>query len=202
MVLQLVQPARHFERRPVETAPWSLERVRGQVVELSGQGSFAPLSSGLWLLRHLQEAGEPVAWVGPPLNRPFVPDLLPWHLDLGAMAFLFPQRREQLGPTADVLLASGAFGGVALDLGHGDLPVPLLSRLAARCARHDSCLIVLSEKGDDSPSVGVGISWRSGVQRQRVGPDTFVLRWQGLKDRRGSARWSWQQPCRGVPGCP
>ncbi len=143
-----------------------------------------------------------MAWVGCSSLRPFVPDLLPWQLDLDAMAFLFPPRREQLGRAADVLLASGAFGGVLLDLGRQGLPLPLLTRLAARCARHESCLIVLSEKPDDSPSVGVGISWRSGVHRERIGPNVFVLRWQGLKDRQGPARWAWHQSCRGVPGCP
>ena len=202
MVLHLVQPARHFERPPVDAAPWSLERLRGKVVELSGQGAFAPVSSGLWILRQLQEAGEAVAWVGRPALRPFVPDLLPWDLDLDAMAFLFPSRQEQVGRAADVLLESGALGGLVLDLGQHILPLPLLTRLAARCAHHDSCLILLSEKSDDSPSMGVGISWRSTVQRQRIGPNTFVVRWLGLKDRHGPAQWCWHQSFRGVPGCP
>ncbi|HBU49597.1 MAG TPA: hypothetical protein DEB46_14930 [Myxococcales bacterium] len=202
MVLHLIRPARHFERRPVDTAPWSFERTHGQVIELSGQGAFAPLSSGFWILRQLQEAGEPVAWVGRASKRPFVPDLLPWHLDLEAIAFIFPSRQEQMGRAADVLLASGAFGGVVLDLDRQSLPLPLLTRLAARCARHESCLVLLSEKSDESPSMGVGISWRSGVQRQRIGPNAFVLRWQGLKDRQGGAQWCWHQSCQGVPGCP
>ena len=91
-----------------------------------------------------------------------------------------------MGRAADVLLASGSFGGVVLDLDRQSLPLPLLTRLAARCARHESCLVLLSEKkSDESPSMGVGISWRSGVQRQRIGPNAFVLRWQGLKDRQG-----------------
>ena len=48
MVLHLIRPARHFERRPVDTAPWSFERTHGQVIELSGQGGFCTFV--LWIL--------------------------------------------------------------------------------------------------------------------------------------------------------
>jgi recombination protein RecA len=150
---------------PGGTAPlWQLF-APGQLIELSGRAP-GKLSAVVRLIARAQAEQEPVAWVGMREAACFYPpDFARAGVDLAALAVVrLTDAAGALGVVraAEMLLRSGAFGLVILDLAHG-VPKGELSwqaRLSGLLRRHDARAVVLTESEHEQPSLGPLVSMR------------------------------------------
>lgn len=162
---------------PSSTAPlWQLF-APGQLIELSGRAP-GKLSAVARLIARAQTEQEPVAWVGLREAACFYPpDFADAGIDLSALAVV--RLAETAGAhgvvrAAELLLRSGAFGLVIVDLMRG-VPKGELAwqaRLSGLLRRHDARAVVLTESEREQPSLGplvslrVEASWREGAGKR------------------------------------
>jgi recombination protein RecA len=186
----LVVPRPHVHGRPDTPTPrlaWS--ELAGRLVELSGAGNTAALSLAFSLVLDAQREGETVVWLGRGESSFYPPDAAAGGIDLTALAVVRCPEARSVARTADRLARSGAFGLVVLDLGDGDVPMPLQSRLAGLAQTHDAAIVLLTEKNADAPSVGSLVSLRGQAERHGAEGGRFVCRFRAIKDkRRGPGR--------------
>ena len=186
----LVVPHPYAHGRPEATPPrlaWS--DVAGRLVELSGAGNTATLSLACALVLDAQREGETVAWIRRAESHFYPPDAAAGGIDLAALAVVRCPDAKAVVRAADRLARSGAFGLLVLDLGAGDVPMPLQSRLAGLAQKHDAAILLLTEKKGDAPSVGSLVSLRGQAERRSAEGGRFVCRFQAIKDKhRGPGR--------------
>src|SRR5712672_268927 len=116
---ELITPATERER-------WSLDALRGRLVELSARGATATLTTSIELVREAQYAAEPVAWVTLSNGSFYPPDVADSGVDLAALVVVRVVDTTTAARAAERLLRSGAFGLVVLDFGGGGVvEVPL-----------------------------------------------------------------------------
>jgi recombination protein RecA len=103
---------------------------------------------------------------------------------------------------ADLLVRSGAFGLVVLDLGgEARLPMHATSRLAMLARQHDAAIVCLTGKEASRPSLGPLVSLRAHASsRVRGEGGRFRCCAFALKDKRGGKTWSITEVCRGPDG--
>jgi hypothetical protein len=156
----------------------------GQLVELSGRAP-GKLSAVVRLIVHAQAEHEPVAWITTRDAACFYPpDFAHAGVDLTALSVI--RLTEDAGShgllrAAEVLLRSGAFGLVVIDLMQG-VPQGELSwqaRLSGLLRRHAARGVVLTESPAKDPSLGPLVSMRI-EPRWRVSAGTRVLLEQTL----------------------
>jgi recombination protein RecA len=187
---------------PGGTAPlWQLF-APGQLVELSGRAP-GKLSAVVRLIARAQAEQEPVAWVGLRDGACFYPpDFARAGVDLAALAVV--RLSDSEGPhavvrAAEVLLRSGAFGLVIIDLAHG-VPKGELSwqaRLSGLLRRHDARAVVLTESSREQSSLGPLVSMRIEPRWREVGR-RVVIEQTLLKSRLGG-RVAVSPDVRGLP---
>ena len=184
-----------------EEAPaWSHRMLAGRLCELSAQQDGALLSAAMSVVLDAQRAGDPVAWVSATSALFFPPDAAACGVDLSAVVVVRTRDGRTAGRAADVLLRSGAYGLVVLDLGtSAAMPTPLQGRLVQLALKHDSAVLCLTDKGADEASLGSLVSLRGQVARRRV-PGGFACSIRALKDKRRGPGWRWQEVCRGPDG--
>ena len=186
--------ARRHGAQDVASA-WELGTLAGRLTELSGGASSAVLSLALWLVGEAQRRGEPAGWITGPGSCFFPPDAAASGVDLEALVVVrVPPTRAPW--VADVLLRSGGFGLVVIDLGPwAHVPLPIQTRLAGLARKHRAALVFLTEKPrgtekpSDSPSLGPMISLRLEATRTRRSRDAasrerFGCEVRILKDKR------------------
>jgi len=151
-----------------QQAAWRLENFFGRLVELSDGPVSAALTFTFRLVHQAQKLGEPVAWIKNPTSGFYPPDALACGIDLGALAVIKVGRSRLAPRAADLLMRSGAFGLVVIDLGRGG-PVPLAvqTRLVGLARRHETALLCLTEKQSDQPSLGSLVSFRAEARRDQ-----------------------------------
>jgi recombination protein RecA len=179
-------------------------------VELSSDAAGAALTLGLRLVRDAQLEGEPAAWITEDSSSFFPPDAAEGGIDLDALTVVRLRDARSALRAADLLLRSGGFGLVVLDLGgRADLPMAAQSRLAALVRKHQSALLFLTEKGPQAPSLGSLVSLRAEALRRRSSGGGFPIHFdcelRVLKDKRLGSSWqhhSWQhhEVCRAPAG--
>jgi recombination protein RecA len=190
-----------FEHAPDGACTWSLTALQGRFCELGPGAAPAVLSAAVALVREAQRAGEPAAWVatGPDLFYP--PDVAAGGVDLTALPVVRATCSATAGRAADLLLRSGAFGLVVLDLGaRADLALPLQSRLVQLARKHDAAVLCLTAAPADRPSLGSLVSLRAIASRRRVGPGRYVCAVEAVKDKRHGPGWRWEEVRRGPEG--
>lgn len=187
------------------------ERVpAGRLSELSGRLSSGRMTAAVSLVIRAQEQDEPVVWVQPEGGALYPPDLAESGVDLDALVVVrVPLRGRTAGPgrrlgggrrrgqkarslggdlarAAELLLRSGAFGLVVVDLGR-QRPGggAWQGRLSALARQHESRVVLLSEGKDEAPSLGPMVGLRIAPSRQRRGPGRFVVEHRVLKDKVG-----------------
>jgi len=137
----------------------------GQLIELSGRAP-GKLSAVVRLITHAQAEHEPVAWICARDAACFYPpDFARAGVDLAALSVV--RLAEDAGAhallrAAEVLLRSGAFGLVVIDLMQG-VPRGELSwqaRLVGLLRRHDARAVVLTASTAKEPSLGPLVSLR------------------------------------------
>lgn len=180
---------------------WGLASLAGRLAEVSGSRSAASLTLVFRLVVEAQRGGETVAWIAASGSTFFPPDAVAAGADLSALPVVWAAEAAAAGRAADLLLRSGGFGLVVLDLGAGrTLPAPALTRLAGLAQRHDAALVLITEKDSAQASLGSLISLRVQAARVRREGDRFVCEALALKDKRHGPGWKHVEVCRGPDG--
>lgn len=210
--LQLQQlPDVHRAVEPQLAPPLSLADLAGRLVEVTGLGRCARTSWLAALVARAQVDGETVAWLqvavdgsGTGHGHLYPPDLQAAGVDVRALAVGMLPDGEGLLRAADILLRSGGFGLVVLDLDSAPRQKggPLqpsdgqLGRLLGLCQKHGAVLALLTRPAEGQGSeddagarLGSLVSLRLHVQRGRPVDGRCAVRAQVVKDkRRGPGR--------------
>ncbi len=190
-----------LEAAPRTADAWSLADLQGRLVELSGGPQPAVLSVAVDLVRQAQLAGEPTAWVTVGPDVVYAPDVAACGVDLAALPVVRTDEPAAAGRAADLLLRSGAFGLVVVDLARqARLAPPQQSRLVQLALKHDAAVVCLTHTPPGAPSLGSLVSLRAAVSRRRLGPGRDLCRVEALKDKRQGPGWHWEGVWRGADG--
>ncbi len=186
---------------PNATHPWRLNTVTGRLVELSSSSAGAPLTLAFRLVLDAQRRGEPAAWIGRRECPFFPPDAAEAGVDLAALPVVWAPDPIEAAGAADLLVRSGAFGLVVLDLGgRATLPLHAVSRLAGLARQHASAVVCLTEKDGSRPSLGGLVSLRAQAARTVREAGLFRCEAVAIKDKRGRSGWRHVEVCRGPDG--
>ncbi len=195
-----VLPAARLER-PVPPGRWELPALAGRVVELSAWGAGAALTLAFALVLDAQRRAEPVAWVCTGESTFYPPDAAEGGVDLAALPVVRARDGRKALRAADLLVRSGGFGLVVVDLGsQADVPLSALARLGGVAAEHSAAVLCLTRKPAGNPSLGSVVGVRAEAVRERAAPGRFRCRVRVLRDRRRPPGWSQEEVCRGPDG--
>lgn len=202
--------ARQTEQRH---ACWGLTAMRGRLVEISGRGATAVLTTAAGIVVDAQTAGEPVVWVTLAHSTFFPPDLAASGVDLAALVVVRVADRGTAMRAAERVLRSGAIGLVVIDLGAADegpgvaqeparrsrmagsaammqqmsgaAATATHARLITLAQQHDAAVVCLTEKTTESTSLGSLVSLRAQAVRKpaTTGSDYFATI-RVIKDKR------------------
>jgi recombination protein RecA len=186
---------------PRSAPSWSLGELSGRLTEISGQGATSSLSSVASLILDAQRTGEPCAWLMRQGSSFFPPDLAASGIDLDALAVVFTPGAHAAVRAAGRLVRSGGFGLVVVDLGSGaDIPSPLQGRLSGLALKHDTAIVLITQKPSSSPSLGSMISLRVEAKRTALEGARFAVQLGVLKDKRRGPGWSHEEIFQGPAG--
>jgi len=188
---------------PSEEPSWTRAEMTGRLCEFSAGADGAQLSAAMAVVLDAQLAGEPVAWVSATAATFYPPDVAACGVDLAALVVVRAAgNMRAAGRAADVLLRSGAYGLVVLDLGtSAALPMPLQGRLVQLAIKHDAAVLCLTEKSPESASLGSLVSLRGETRRRRrTGGEGFTCCVGALKDKRRGPGWHTEEVRRGPDG--
>ncbi len=202
-------------RGAVDAAPaelWSLESMRGRLVELSARGATATLTAAIGLVLEAQRANEPVAWIMLATGSFFPPDVAETGVDLAALVVVRAPEPTVAARAAERVLRSGAFGLVVMDLVESAAPVRTKrdeistahqGRLVSLAQAHDAAVVCITDKSADAASLGSLVSMRAEALRigASAGANAGVeLSVRALKDKRRGPGWSRMLRARGPHG--
>ena len=202
---------------PVEAVPLSEQLAidgAGRLIEIARTPSGAQMTMAVACVRQAQAQGDPVAWVQRVGGTLFPPDLADSGIDLDALLVVHvpnanagsnPAQRaaaeQNLAKAAELLLRSGGFGMVVIDLtavpaanANADcavharasgLELAVQSRLLGLAREHGCQVIFLSERGSRGGSLGPLISLCIEPRRTRVARGEFALAPHARKDKSG-----------------
>jgi len=202
----LSHPGLHLLGNQIDPLPeaqphWSRAELAGRLCELSAGPDGALLSVAMSVVLDAQCAGDPVAWVSATAALFYAPDVVACGVDLSALVVVRAETPRATGRAADVLLRSGAFGLVVLDLGtSGTMPAPLQGRLVQLATKFDAAVLCLTEKPADWPSLGSLVSLRGVARRRRRENGGFACCVETLKDKRRGPGWGTKEVRRGPDG--
>jgi recombination protein RecA len=166
---------------------WGLAALRGRLVELSARGAVATLTAAIELVVEAQTESEPVAWITLGAGTFYPPDAADSGVDLSALAVVRAPDGVAAARAAERVLRSGAFGLVVLDL-VSELTTAIQGRLLSLAQMHDAAVVCLTEKSQDTPSLGSVVSLRAEALRRRE-RDGFHITVRALKDKRRGPGW-------------
>lgn len=205
-----VVPLDDWRRDEIVEQPWGLAALRGRLVELSARGASATLTTAIGIVIEAQTQGEPVAWISAldaaASGTFYPPDAAESGVDLAALVVVRAPTTTAAARSAERLLRSGAFGLVVLDFaGHAEAPMARLAdhvwgRLVTLAQAHDAAIVCLTEKANDSASLGSLVSLRAEALRGARGPEGFEVTIRALKDKRRGPGWTRANKARGPAG--
>ncbi len=188
----------------VEVAPWGLAALRGRLVELSARGASAVLTTAIELVCEAQQAAEPAAWVTLSGGSFYPPDAADCGVDLAALVVVRVTSAITAARAAERLLRSGAFGLVVMDLVElgidPRLAMATQGRLVTLAQAHDAALVCLTDKPNESPSLGSLVSLRAAALRTRTASGELGVTLRALKDKRRGPDWQRARRRRGPAG--
>ena len=132
-----------------------------------------------------QTEGDTAAWVQWEDGPLFPPDLAESGVDLSALVVVHvPSRAGGHGipKAAEILLRSGGFGLVVLDLRLATPPGLWLSRFLGLARQHRSRVVLITSSGGRTIALGSVISLKIAPTRVRSG-DGFVVQQKLVKDK-------------------
>lgn len=166
----------------------------GRLIELiSERGPSSGSSVAAFALREAQREGSLVAWIEHEEGALFPPDLAAAGLDLGSLLIVRTPSAGgviAIAKAAEILLRTGAFGALTLDLSALNRPrgEAFLARLAALAREHSARVLILRSsrpKSSLGASLGASIALRLDAQRVRIAPARFRLELSALKNKIG-----------------
>jgi recombination protein RecA len=186
---------------------WSPAGLSGRLVEITGAGASAVLTTALGLVREAQRQGETTAWIAGEESLFYPPDAAEQGVDLGSLVIVRPPSHLAM-KAADKLARSGAFGLIAVDMSSQNAGGPRrpgtapkgdawLSRLLGLAQRHDTAVLFLTPR---AAPLGTLVSLRGEARRVRVSADHYQVRVRVLKDKRRSPEWQHREQHRGPAG--
>lgn len=184
-------------------AAWGLAALRGRLVELSARGATATLTAAIEIVGEAQTQAEPVAWIALGNGTFYPPDVADSGVDLAALVVVRAPDATAAARAAERCLRSGAFGLVVLDLGNaGDLSMQIQGRLVTLAQTHDAAVLCLTEKSDDTASLGSLVSLRAEAlrSRDREVRSQFDVTVRVLKDKRRGPGFTQKLSRRGPAG--
>ena len=132
------------------------DELAGRIVEVVG--THARTTFAVELVRRTQARGELVAWLELAPGSLFPPDLEACGVTLSALVCLRLESPRDMSKAADLLLRSGAFALVVLDLpASAPLNDALLGRLGSLLRKYHATLLCL-------PAIASGNSGRPGIR--------------------------------------
>lgn len=153
-------------------AAWGLSALRGRLVELSARGATATLTAAIEIVAEAQAQGEPVVWFSLGASTFYPPDLVDSGIDLAALVVIRASDAMSLARSAERCLRSGAFGLVILDLGplqaSAELSTQVQGRLVTLAQTHDAAVVCLTDKTEETASIGSLISLRAEALRMHA----------------------------------
>lgn len=192
---------------PSEAPAWGYPHISGRLVEISGVGASASLTSAVGLVLEAQRSAEPVAWIKLPDSSFYPPDLADSGVDLDALVVVRVPGSQDAARAAERLVRSGGFGLLVLDLGRdARIATPLQGRLVSLAKRHDTAIVCLTARSSEAGSLGSMISLRAEAVRGRDdrgdrGQDArFCCKVEVLKDKCRGPGWSHREVVRGPAG--
>ena len=204
-----------FKLPALSALPLSEQLPVGRLTEIARVPAGAQLTLAVACVQQAQLRGEPVAWLQLEGGSLYPPDLAESGVDLDALLIVHVPvhaGRAGLAKAAELLLRSGGFGLVVIDLlgsaGEADaqLQLPVQSRLLGLVREHDSAVLLLSDgsggqgHGQDQRSLGPLISLCIEPHRHRIARGEFVLEPRARKDKSGSLCALASEPRRGPWG--
>ncbi len=184
-----------------DRSEWRYEELRGRLTEISAWENPAALSSAMMLVREAQCAGEPTAWVGKSSDIFFPLDAAAYGVDLAALIVVRLSQVSDAPRAADMLIRSGGFGLVVVDLSDASpvcIPVPLLSRIVRLSHVKNVATVCLTRKPVHASSLGSLISLRSQARRVGKFDATAGISLEAIKDKQHAPGWVHRE-FRGVP---
>jgi hypothetical protein len=180
--------------------------LRQKLVEVSGSKGAARFSLAVAMVLGAQRACETVAWIQPEGGPLYPPDLHASGVDLDALVVVHVPPRQKTRhaalKSAEILLRSGGYGLVVVDLTAGAPPgnVAWQGRLLALARQHQSCVVLLTEKTTQVDSLGALVSVRLEPRRVGQGLHAFQLQPHILKNKMGLDLPPWRLLRRGPTG--
>jgi recombination protein RecA len=180
---------------------WQYSELAGHITELTSHGAGAAMSLAMRLVWEAQCKGEPAAWVTLKTSCFYPPDAYENGIDLDALAVVRVEQEGAIARAADMLVRSGAFGLVILDMGaRARMSERQLTRLLGLARKHGTAIVCLTAKADTAASLGGLVSLRGPVHRLRREPGLFVCEMCALKDKRRAPGWRHEEAFRGPAG--
>lgn len=178
----------------------------GHLVELSAGPASAALTMCAHFLRQAQERAEPCAWVATGPSLFFPPDLAAAGIDLEALPLIRVDKGLQAAQAAEILLRSGSFAVLVLDLGEQqNFSLAVQTRLRSLARRHDAAVLLLTRRQRVGPSLGPLISLQLECSRERVAAARYRCSLWPHKDKlkhlaQNRRPWRHVELCRGPDG--
>lgn len=193
--------------------PVASQLPAGRLIELAGERAGCQMTQAVACLHQAQHRGETCAWVQQEGGSLFPPDLADSGIDLSALIVVHVPRAARLAglaKAAELLLRSGGFGMVVVDLWgvalegpsamHSALQTAWQGRLLGMAREHTCWVVLLSPPAQGSipgskggrrvrpmaGSLGPLISIRLGAERRRIDSGRFAVIPHVLKDKSGS----------------
>jgi recombination protein RecA len=180
---------------------WKLDAIAGRLAEVSAGAAGAPLTAAFRLVLEAQRRREPVAWIGRKESPFFPPDVAEAGIDLAALPVVWAPDATAAAGAADLLVRSGAFGLVVVDLGAREsFPIPVQARLAGLARQHGAAVVCLTEKEDGRASMGSLVAVRAHAARAGREKDRYRCETRVLKDKGGRPGGRHAEVCRGPDG--
>ncbi len=162
----------------------------GRLIEISGRGVNARLSTAANLLRQAQIEGETSAWIQPEEGDLYPPDLAAAGIDLESLIVLHlptDQGARDLLRASEWLLRSGAYGLIVVDLSGVRAPrgQAWCARLVALAREHGTRLLLITDTPASQSSLGPLIGLRIAAQRSPALAGQCTLNVHVLKNKSG-----------------
>ncbi|MFP4484518.1 MAG: hypothetical protein ACLFO1_06650 [Spirochaetaceae bacterium] len=165
---------------------WRLRYLAGKLAELTGsQGSLSLVTS---LIREAQTNREVAAWITAHPDTFYPPDLADNGVALETLPVIFAKTGREAFRSAEILVRSGAFSLIIIDLGrNGTVPAAYQGRLVRLSQHHNAAVVALTV----APSGGLGsmVSVRLEPRRTRLSAQLVRYEAQATKDKRNGPGW-------------
>ncbi|MFN0059738.1 MAG: recombinase A [Planctomycetota bacterium] len=182
---------------------WGLDALAGRLVELSAHDASATLTIIIALVREAQLRRELAVWIGLESTVFHAGDAAESGVDLDRLPVVRLSAPESIPIAADLLVRSGAFALVVLDLAGahdgGDLRLAMQTRLVGLAHHHATAIVCLTARERALPSLGSLVSLRAEARHRRLSDGRFACEIDIIKDKRGAAS-KHTELCRGPDG--